>query len=410
MGHIFRNAFTCFAATSARDSSGGLFFDRDPQSLRPLQVEAHWSTGQKNFLCEDREIWHNIIGSSVLTRRAWIVQERVFATRVIHFTNQQLFWECLTMEACEAYPDHLFKGGGLGPWKDWSLNDWTLTSGEGPTRAWGPLARNVQSDPYVIWSRLVQFYTSGNLTKNEDKLVAIGGLALDLQEHLGSRDKYLAGLWRTQLVPHLLWEITDLPGGSRPNPYRAPTWSWASVDGTVGGLVPLDNNFGGEYKPVIKVIDVNVTYVKNNIALGVENGKLRVIGAVTALQWLPDLDVIDPSDPVSEPPHWPLSAYGKVIKNSEAHFDFIQIPPNQPGFFILPIALKDYQSPQVPITLHGLLLVATMREKGEYERCGRFVISGQEEVMQYMEAEWYGLRPFLYEEAHDGGSYTISIV
>jgi hypothetical protein len=146
-------------------------------------------------------------------------------------------------------------------------------------------------------------------------------------------------------------------------------------------LTSLDHNFEGEYKPLIKILDVNVTYVKNNIALEVENGKLRLIGG------LPDLDTIDPLDSIFEPPHWPLSAYGKKIKNSEAHFDFIQISPNQSAFFILFISLKDHQDPRIPVALHDLLLVATMREKGEYECCGRFVITGQEEVMQYMKAK-----------------------
>src|SRR5579871_1916394 len=56
-------------------------------------------------------------------------------------------------------------------------------------------------------------------------------------------------------------------------------------------------------------------------------------GVATTLQWLLHLD---PSDPYPSPPHQPLSPYGKVMKNPKAHFDFTQIPPNQPRFFIYP--------------------------------------------------------------------------
>jgi hypothetical protein len=47
---------------------------------------------------------------------------------------------------------------------------------------------------------------------------------------------YLAGLWEDSLVEDLLWRVDHLaPGRSerRPALYRAPTWSWASVNAGV---------------------------------------------------------------------------------------------------------------------------------------------------------------------------------
>jgi hypothetical protein len=59
---------------------------------------------------------------------------------------------------------------------------------------------------------------------------------LDLQNVFRSRhkDEYLAGLWRKHLPSQLLWKI---PSDHQTGPlvlaktYRAPSWSWASVDG-----------------------------------------------------------------------------------------------------------------------------------------------------------------------------------
>jgi hypothetical protein len=68
-----------------------------------------------------------------------------------------------------------------------------------------------------------------------DKLPAISRIARIWQENTG--DEYLAGLWKSVLLQSLLWridaEFTILrrPPNSRPPSYRAPSWSWASVDG-----------------------------------------------------------------------------------------------------------------------------------------------------------------------------------
>ena len=39
-----------------------------------------------------------------LLRRGWVMQEKLLATRVIHFTGSDLIWECHTGAAAESYP------------------------------------------------------------------------------------------------------------------------------------------------------------------------------------------------------------------------------------------------------------------------------------------------------------------
>lgn len=48
-------------------------------------------------------------------------------------------------------------------------------------------------------------------------------------------DTYVAGLWKSRIVEDVLWttDVDDLPKGvavRRPREWRAPTWSWASLD------------------------------------------------------------------------------------------------------------------------------------------------------------------------------------
>jgi hypothetical protein len=68
------------------------------------------------------------------------------------------------------------------------------------------------------------------LTLGRDKLVALSGLAKLF--HQQTCQDYVAGLWRDQLEHQLCWS-TLFSFTTRPATYRAPTWSWASIDGTV---------------------------------------------------------------------------------------------------------------------------------------------------------------------------------
>lgn len=46
-----------------------------------------------------------------------------------------------------------------------------------------------------------------------------------------AKGDYLAGMWRVDLTVDLLWRVTGT--GTRPSTCRAPSWSWASVDGEI---------------------------------------------------------------------------------------------------------------------------------------------------------------------------------
>src|SRR2546421_346148 len=43
--------------------------------------------------------------SASFNRRAWVLQERLMAPRVLHFGSAQLFWECRRGLLCERFPE-----------------------------------------------------------------------------------------------------------------------------------------------------------------------------------------------------------------------------------------------------------------------------------------------------------------
>lgn len=67
--------------------------------------------------------------------------------------------------------------------------------------------------------------------------MAISAIAKETKsslEALGEATRYLAGIWEAQLPGALAWRVhPDSVCEGRPVDYRAPSWSWAAVDGEI---------------------------------------------------------------------------------------------------------------------------------------------------------------------------------
>ncbi|KAK6845886.1 hypothetical protein PG987_001074 [Apiospora arundinis] len=80
------------------------------------------------------------------------------------------------------------------------------------------------------WDAIVLAYSRTKLTVISDRLPALAGVA---RRHYGlMKDQYLAGMWWHRLIEQLDWRVADRVNFERPE-WRAPTWSWASVEGRV---------------------------------------------------------------------------------------------------------------------------------------------------------------------------------
>ncbi|KAK5697590.1 hypothetical protein LTR97_007728 [Elasticomyces elasticus] len=194
-------------------------------------------------------------------QRAWTLQEAILSPRVLVYGSRQLRWVCrseLDSDGWYAQSDKSFE----------RLEE--LPGG--------------YFNPFRGWRTIVKSYTSRSMSKAEDKLLAISGVALVYANLLN--DGYLAGLWISNLVLELLWrkEKKDTGFGTddkhrldlkhRPVQYRAPSWSWASVDGTVG----WDNIFGKE-DVVAQLLDSSVRPVVDTAPFGaVKSGHISLRG------------------------------------------------------------------------------------------------------------------------------------
>jgi hypothetical protein len=222
MGDVYKGALCNVAATASSDGEGGLFRPRDPRYLKPCLISTEFSDqSNSNYWLESFLIPHDTF--QPLFDRGWVIQERVLAPRTLHFGSEYLLWECRHHRKSEIYP--------LGvPRRIRSLSNLAL----------GPSQRRSKSEARLYWEEIIREYSECQLTKDGDKLVAMSAIAKEISM-LGGWGEYLAGLWGSDILSDLLWVSTHdhkkakegLNWPCRPGVYRAPSWSWASIDGPI---------------------------------------------------------------------------------------------------------------------------------------------------------------------------------
>ncbi|KAK8008107.1 heterokaryon incompatibility protein [Apiospora marii] len=258
MCNIYTNAVVNIAATGVPNNTYSFLQNLEGRDIPlPPIVQPPWlgrsssSTSHPpkndgdNVMCVvNTFFWWAEVINTVLLSRGWVFQERYLAPRVLHFGNEQLLWECATIDACEVYsqgiPKYLKKNGHTDL-KRLKLDDTVLNAKEQGSQDMITLPEKKTDASLSVWCDLVEAYTRTDLTKHGDKLIALFGVAELVRrlyhdaEGQRSKDGYWAGIFERHIPLMLEWHIdtTRGPPGVRAPEYRAPTWSWASIDGRV---------------------------------------------------------------------------------------------------------------------------------------------------------------------------------
>ncbi|KAE8370332.1 heterokaryon incompatibility protein-domain-containing protein [Aspergillus caelatus] len=260
MGSIYANAYLCISATSATSSTEGLVPLRTSRPsvrlphmnnncrgyidacLLPSQFEFY----KRDFLNLDNE---------PLSRRAWAFQERLFSRRSLLFASDKVYFVCergfISEDGIELIDEHRDNYRDRHPYR--SITD---------LGKYGPLTPDTAR---FLWYDLVRLYSRRSMTYPSDKLPAMSGIAKEYAKVLGNA--YVAGLWREFLVDELAWLPWEQCTAA--SEYRAPSWSWASVDGPVGR--PFD-----AIEPIASVLDVKIEVNGENPYGRVRSGWVKV--------------------------------------------------------------------------------------------------------------------------------------
>jgi hypothetical protein len=164
--------------------------------------------------------------------RAWALQERVLAPRVLSFGLGEIFWDCVQVpNASESLPN------GVGR----LLEQYSKLTEKGI-----PMTLDQQT-LVNVWFTILEEYTDRELTYPEkDKLAALSGIATQMRTAMD--DVYIAGhFWKTlplslnwhvnspwhnkrrRRIPRRIIEQVAADNSERHN--KTPSWSWASMDG-----------------------------------------------------------------------------------------------------------------------------------------------------------------------------------
>ena len=222
MADIYANSYLTIAATASSDDHGGLFKPLHPLATFPMDFSVpkkglvRAAKVRAQYQLHELDLWNKYVNEAPLYQRAWVFQERLLSSRVLHFAENQLYWQCRSLEDTDSAEGLNYRWSrehavDLLPAPTDAVHDDEIETGieETASASWIGLRPEETSpkDWLKVWDKIVYNYSPGRLTVPTDKLVAISGLAQRIQQlsHWSPSD-YLAGLWRQGLPRNLLWE------------------------------------------------------------------------------------------------------------------------------------------------------------------------------------------------------------
>jgi len=239
MGRYYKGGTVMISALASLNAGDGILKTRDVDLnsvkvsvnganafIRPVLHDALSVLSSSDRTCAARDP----IAIQPLNDRAWSLQERLFAPRILHFSSQQMIWDCKT---CVVSEDNQYHFDNWNTHRSDLLN---LEGGKGNSKGESAKRPSIKS---TGWYNLVEAYTSRHITYNSDLLPGLSGLAGSVQELTGH--KYIAGLWygnATVFIRSLLWSVAYdnlviRKEEAIPSLNGSPSWSWASIEGKI---------------------------------------------------------------------------------------------------------------------------------------------------------------------------------
>jgi hypothetical protein len=405
MDQVYNNSLCNISATAAINSSKGLYVDRDskqhwldevalktdgipgrppePKKDMSIQDVAHQlqnanstNVNHVNHVKQKRQVngnarsrlkladvpkvipkytvldlgfWETAVDQAPVNRRAWVLQERLIAPRVLHFCHDQIAWECWENDAIESRADGMpllqLKAGsivsgsrlkGMVPSVDGkALRHARLGLGRLQNGKYTDIDAHMEfAVPSIycfeVWKSIVETYSKTRLTKATDKLIAVAGIAKIMSRRIfnGRDEDYVAGMWRDNLESQLLWRVdpavqkdgaydfhSERPGMDE---YRAPSFSWAAIDSERGINYADVTDFGQD---VQKDLHIKIETVILKYKTEDRFGMLTVGGFLELKGVLKKVNIVD-STMTSSPRkgytryHWQLMRGGRILEET----------------------------------------------------------------------------------------------
>jgi hypothetical protein len=351
MASVYQNSWLTLAATAASDGNDGCLLPR------PIYGVDGEEDGHLYRILVRENIDHSPFAQRAqmsnlktkrrlpLLSRGWTLQEQLLAPCIIHFTEQELVWECNEGFVCEcqAYPH---AHGGLK--KD--------------------IAQACQGNgkQSLAWQDMMEEYSCRQLTYDKDQLPALSGISSQFAE-LG---RYLAGHWEKDLPFSLLWRVTPgrqswVPEVSDRSICSPPSWSWTSVGSEGKEWIAISPWEEDTRESKVNIVEASCYPTTQDPRGMVSGGHIKMRGRLLTLQihstiytgryfdfwWylrfpeeITECNVGNASDDVCLfVPDLPLDVY--AMKASGESIYFLQLTSNATGVIHGLLLLEESQSP-----------------------------------------------------------------
>ncbi|WYZ39916.1 hypothetical protein EsH8_IV_000257 [Colletotrichum jinshuiense] len=284
MASVYNDALLTVSALDSQCSTAGF--------LQPRRYKS--AVISRDFAIQSTLLdFTDAIENCILNTRGWCMQERLLSPLLLHFGQDQMFWECRTITARES-------GGHTNSNRHVGVS---TTSYNYSTSNFTDVRKTFSAAPptYIrSWYQIVEEFSYRSLTYGNDKLPALAGVASRFQS-VGLAGAYVAGLWTQDLEASIFWgaRVKTLPmqkaSGfhdsyvlTKPVGRKVPSWSWTSVDGpiqfhNVTQDLPADSTF--------KILDVEVAHGLNDSTAATVEGSLKVRGHIARMRFGPPKEV-----------------------------------------------------------------------------------------------------------------------
>lgn len=195
MGGIYESCISTIAASDSTARNPGCFRPRRPLHFQEISfIDAHGTVWTFGIHSHNRCRYHvEDLEKCSLSKRGWVYQERAMSPRTIHFTANEIVFECRKKVLCHNCAQ------GLG-------DPSTSAEGFGPKAAVFSLHQDWERKGQEVrlrdlWRALAKRFDKTELTNADDRLSALSGLAHFIQSKSVLNASY--GLWLDFLVDEL---------------------------------------------------------------------------------------------------------------------------------------------------------------------------------------------------------------
>lgn len=298
MADIFGNAYITIVAGSAASAHDGFLTTPLQRPIPPCPLTyKSWKESENCLDLGDCYVWLTRSPKlGPLQKRAWCFQECILSPRKIVYGSEQMVFECAwgtNREDGAAPSTRIFNMPNAQS---------IVMSSTPPTKA--AVLR--------YWYSMVVQYTDREMTNPRDKFPAISSVASLAGNVLGCR--YLAGIWECDIIRGLSWMTIQAYRKDLGQPLsrpvtaakecpprrkvtRSPSWSWASVDGSVfvhySGLSEKIFCEPSNFRMWPSDQDSGAWGLKDCCTPSMDAGELRVKGVLKRVQVLDGREVVD---------------------------------------------------------------------------------------------------------------------